>query len=420
MKWISIILLFFFIFPIFPVFSPIPTDRMIELLGFGYVFIAINKNQYILKNKFVLNVGGLALILFLVAFAAQFNNTDGFETALIKNSIDIVLLIFGAFFICDIIRKSYKQYSIVRLLEIVVLVFFIQGVISLLFYFLPNLYNSFTSILNTDVSQNLYERLHLSEIRLMGVGNAFFNGVIKYGICFIILTFLRYNQRSFFSQKGWIFLFLYLFFIIVGVMTGRTFFIAILLSGLVIFYYESKKIDKFIVKILFTPIIVFLLLVPFYLVFKHYVDVERFNKTLDFVFELFNSYEESGSFSTTSSDATLNMYVWPNRLSTWFFGDGKFLNSDGSYYMHTDVGYLRYIYYFGIIGTLTYFFIQYRMMSYFSKLAKDRNLSFMAFFLLCWVMILNLKGIANVDFFAVLFIIGALVDSHSKRGIKGI
>ncbi len=415
MKWINIILLFFFIFPVFPVFSPIPTDRLIELLGIGYVFIGINRNQYILKSKTILNVFGLSFLLFLVAFFAQLNNVDGFETALIKNSIDIILMVFGAFFICDLIRKSIKQFSIIKLLEIIVLVFFVQGVISLIFYFIPNLYTSFTSLLNTDVSQNLYERLHLSEIRLMGIGNAFFNGVIKYGICFIILTFLRYNQNSIFSQRGGVFLFLYLFFIIVGVMTGRTFFIVILMSILVIIFYESKRVDKFIVKLIFTPIIILLLLVPFFFVFKSYVDIDRLNKTLDFVFELFNSYEQSGSFATTSSDATLNMYVWPNSLSTWFFGDGKFINSDGSYYMHTDVGYLRYIYYFGILGTSIYFYIQFKMLAYFSRLAKEKNLSFMAMLLLVWIIILNLKGIANIDFFAVFLIVGASIDNHWKN-----
>jgi hypothetical protein len=54
------------------------------------------------------------------------------------------------------------------------------------------------------------------------------------------------------------------------------------------------------------------------------------------------------------------MYVWPDNPKTWIIGDGYFNNpywdpnymgemTDG-YYMNTDVGYLRFIYYFGLVG----------------------------------------------------------------------
>ena len=37
-------------------------------------------------------------------------------------------------------------------------------------------------------------------------------------------------------------------------------------------------------------------------------------------------------------------------FDTLIFGDGKYLNGDGSYYMHTDAGYMRGMLYFGVIG----------------------------------------------------------------------
>lgn len=59
------------------------------------------------------------------------------------------------------------------------------------------------------------------------------------------------------------------------------------------------------------------------------------------------------------------MYVFPETLKTWIIGDGYFLNpSDidsyytgkiyGGYYMGTDVGYLRFIFYFGLIGLIAF------------------------------------------------------------------
>ena len=55
------------------------------------------------------------------------------------------------------------------------------------------------------------------------------------------------------------------------------------------------------------------------------------------------------------------MIVWPEELRTWIIGDGYFENSrndpnylgsatDDGFYMGTDIGYLRFIYYFGIAG----------------------------------------------------------------------
>jgi hypothetical protein len=57
------------------------------------------------------------------------------------------------------------------------------------------------------------------------------------------------------------------------------------------------------------------------------------------------------------------MIVWPEELRTWIIGDGYFANqrNDANYigdattegfYMGTDIGYLRFIFYFGIIGLL--------------------------------------------------------------------
>ena len=57
------------------------------------------------------------------------------------------------------------------------------------------------------------------------------------------------------------------------------------------------------------------------------------------------------------------MYVFPDNMKTWLIGDGYFSAPRdvdpyfvgklvGGYYMGTDVGYLRFIFYFGIIGLL--------------------------------------------------------------------
>jgi len=46
------------------------------------------------------------------------------------------------------------------------------------------------------------------------------------------------------------------------------------------------------------------------------------------------------------------MVVFPDNLKTWIIGDGYFNNplNPNRFYMETDVGYLRFIFYCGLIG----------------------------------------------------------------------
>lgn len=83
-----------------------------------------------------------------------------------------------------------------------------------------------------------------------------------------------------------------------------------------------------------------------------------------FGFEGFFSLVEKGHWETSSTDRLVQtMVVFPETLHTWIIGDGYFLNSrydvnylgdatDQGFYMGTDVGYLRFIFYFGIVGLI--------------------------------------------------------------------
>lgn len=97
-----------------------------------------------------------------------------------------------------------------------------------------------------------------------------------------------------------------------------------------------------------------------------YSNNEQFYKLFRFAFEGFFNYVEYGEWETASTDKLRTMYVFPDTLKTWIIGDGYFSNPHYSdpnyvgkttklgYYMGTDVGYLRFIFYFGMIGLLAF------------------------------------------------------------------
>lgn len=84
-----------------------------------------------------------------------------------------------------------------------------------------------------------------------------------------------------------------------------------------------------------------------------------------FAFEGFFSLAEEGEWDVSSNERLKTMYVFPETLKTWVIGDGYFSNprdvdphfigkETGGYYMGTDVGYLRFIFYSGLLGLIAF------------------------------------------------------------------
>lgn len=90
-----------------------------------------------------------------------------------------------------------------------------------------------------------------------------------------------------------------------------------------------------------------------------------FRENLRFGFEGFFSFVEEGKWDVHSNEMLRNMYIFPDNLKTWIIGDGYFDNPCDTdpyytghrwvgYYQNTDVGYLRFIYYFGVAGLIAF------------------------------------------------------------------
>lgn len=113
---------------------------------------------------------------------------------------------------------------------------------------------------------------------------------------------------------------------------------------------------------IFTWIVTLTLVVTLCVILYNTVPTAR--RLFRFGFEGFFSLAEKGHWETSSTDKlTQSMVVFPETLHTWLIGDGYFMNSryDENYlgdatiygfYMGTDIGYLRFIFYFGIIGLI--------------------------------------------------------------------
>lgn len=93
---------------------------------------------------------------------------------------------------------------------------------------------------------------------------------------------------------------------------------------------------------------VFLMGFAMFIILKERVEI--FKGWYRWIFSAFENYCKTGKFYDNMGSIehlTTDMY-WLPKWDTFLFGDGRYLNADGSYYMHTDSGIMRPMLYYGI------------------------------------------------------------------------
>ncbi|WP_334124750.1 O-antigen polymerase [Empedobacter brevis] len=409
-KIFLLIVLFCYIYPIYLKFFPIPTDRIIQIVGFLFLLINSIFRKKVLTNKHLLYTYFISLIFLVLIYLVQNWNYTEIDWYFFKYHLDIFLNFFSAYLIVFLLYKIDKNNIFENLLDSIVLVSFIQAIISLIFFFVPSIFEMYTSLLSENSNQGLISRLSQIDKRLMGVGSAFFSGVIKYSIPFFIAIILpKLNTKLYQNTK--LYFACILLITIAGVMTGRTFFIAIFLGIALYLSFSFKNFFKLIFKIFPTVILIF---ISIYFISFSFIDQEKLDRVYNFVFEIFINYQESGEISSRSTEGTLSMYKFPTNNKTWLIGDGRMLMDNGSYYMKSDVGYVRLIFYFGIVLTILYFIYQFSIYLILMKSSKRKFLKYFFLMLFIWLLILNFKGLATFNNYLILFL---LVISINKNFI---
>ena len=207
-----------------------------------------------------------------------------------------------------------------------------------------------------------------AENRLYGIGCALDVAGMKFCTVLILLAYFIASPVSKYRPHFERTLYILAFFIIsiFGAMIARTTFWGIVLAVcLWIFQYfrlpkNSDEYMTFVSSI--RSLVLFIILSLPVIIYFYYAD-ESFHNNLRFGFEGFFSLAEKGEWHVRSNKQLLSMVVWPDNFRTWLIGDGYFENPmndfyyDGplyNYYMGTDVGYCRFIFYFGLLGLVTF------------------------------------------------------------------
>lgn len=203
--------------------------------------------------------------------------------------------------------------------------------------------------------------------RLHGIGCALDVAGFRFAAVIIMLTFLMYTASKD-NNNFWQYCYtiLFVFIAVVGDMISRSTVTGVIISLVCMIFFALKNISGFRLLKKFTLLLV--VIIP--IIIGLYNTNEDFKENIRFGFEGFFSLAEKGEWQTNSNDILKDMAVWPDNLESWIIGDGyaadptdkNYSSYDPYYigpsfqgfYMNTDIGYCRFILYFGIIGFIVF------------------------------------------------------------------
>lgn len=360
----------FYFFPIEFTFLPGVNTKM-AMAGFGLVILIVQlarqKRPHIDEGIFRFSLIAI-LVSFIGLIAVTYNETRDYTYA--TYIVSMWVWLSGAYVVVTFMRALHGYISVELVCNYLIAVCTVQCISALMIDSIP----TFKSFIDSYISG--FGFVDTSQMnsggRLYGMGAGLDVAGLKFSAILCAIAYIT-NRIASTTRKSYIWIYLVCFVIIgvVGNMIARTTTVGVGLAFLYWVYMlfrQSRNATKensylwvWLIGILFVAL---LIIVPLY------NTNPNFRANTRFAFEGFFSIIERGEWYVSSNENLKAMYIFPENLKTWIIGDGYIENPrvtdpyytgeiTGGYYMGTDVGYLRFIFYFGLLGLLTFiaFFI---------------------------------------------------------------
>ena len=366
LKYIGIfiagVLTSFYIFPIEFVFSPtVNTKMMLAVFGVIILIFKICLAQVYLINRDIISVAlGALLVSFVGIVSTAYNNTTDYTYA--SYFVSFAVWTFAAFFVVSCIRVIHRQVSVLILCNYLIAVCVSQCILAILLDVYP-VFSTFVNRVVIGFGSMYSAGSGLAEAnRLYGIGAALDVAGTRFSVVLAFIGILLYYWHQNDDKKKFaIYFLLFCLLLVIGCMISRT---TIVGAGIAVFYWLMEKKNS--VWHFWGHIISFFVIAIAIVTYLYYTN-DFIYSNMRFAFEFIFNWIEEGTFATTSTDELKSMYKFPENIKTWIIGDGYFnepsifdpfytggMRHYGLFYMGIDVGYLRFIYYFGIIGMLTF------------------------------------------------------------------
>lgn len=358
----SVIITSLYFFPIEFIFLPGINTKMV-LAGIGLLILgkqlASKGNAHMDKSFFVLSLFALSISLVSLATMTINNTPDG---SFLTYFVSIWVWMGGAYTVIKWLNYAYGYVNVQLVCNSLIAVCVMQCIIAIIKDFYPPLQSWVDSIIGGEAFMG-----NTKEARLSGIGAALDVAGLRFSAVTIMIGYLLFNVKNMDTRQLLLYIVSLFIIAVIGNMISRTTTVGIalvLLYWLYLYCFQfnvnNKSVWAWFLGVLCVIIPMFIYL---------YNTNENFYENIRFGFEGFFSLWETGSWQTGSNDILLNhMVVFPDNWKTWLIGDGYAANPVDprytdpyytgpvyhGYYMGTDIGYLRFIFYFGIIGAFLF------------------------------------------------------------------
>lgn len=387
-KIIAFVLLFSFIYQISYIFLPFNIPFVMGLAGMP-IFLYKNITFPRKDRKYVKDILLSLLPVAIVATLSIIGNLSH-DFYFVKWAITNMLYFFGAYLMFQLLRGAFREFSFGRLVDLLVLCAVVQLTLALIMFFSPTIKDVLQPLIHeSEIAKEAMER---AATRLVGFGTHFFVSGTVHAFILIMIAF-SFTLRKVSLFKSVVLMLSFIFIAIVGTVMARTTLVGVLLAIIIVSLMRKGK------KYFIPGLVVSTIICGTSLFFLDSMS-EEMDVLFNFGFESFINFQNTGSFATSSTDSMFRMYKFPTTWETWLIGDAIYEAGNG-YYMNTDIGYCRLIFYFGVIGFIAYMWFEYYILKKIFPPQIYGNIIWSI--LLCFVFAINGKGTYDIFPFVCLF-----------------
>jgi hypothetical protein len=362
-KWAYIIVLSFMFVYAFPIYGPVNSAILSAVL----ILLLLMFNGKALKTFLdLLRTRGfiyflLTYLLFLLLVVLFTTAKGAYDFSMMRTLLNNIFSLFICAALVAIVFKDYKNYE---LSSIIVIILILQSLFIMMMILVPDLREMIQPYIQ---SESNLERM----ATYGGVRGLALSGSVAFGIS-VTMGSMGFVLHYWFATVGKnvaapFKLLIFIIALFASLSAGRTAILGFVLGFYIyMFYYSWYILLKAYIKYL---VITLTVLTAFWIYVLNTPDLLKiFNTYALYVFQFIFNYLDTGSFSVSSVEKLESMYFYPPSDNV-FLGDGYYTAVDGSYYMHTDAGYMRYTLFFGLIGSsVVYFSLLLLLMFYMLKL----------------------------------------------------
>ena len=414
----------FFFFPFYFTFLPtVNTKMMMAALGGFLLLVKLARSGSAQIDKGIFSVSLWAILVSLASLISMvLNNTP--DDSYLGYIVSMWVWLAAAYFVVSAIKFTHGSVTIERVCVYLITVGVLQCFLAIAVDTIPVVKTFIDSILAGEGFMGK------NETRLYGLGCALDVAGTRFSALLVMIAFLLPKAAQ--KEKSGLYMTLLLvaFCVLVGIgsIIGRTTVVGAVLALLYMFYtflFKNnitddirKKLMRWVVGGMFVGIVVAVGLYNF---------SPQWQKYFQFGFEGFFSLAETGRWEVHSNSQLADQFIWPDNAWTWIIGDGYIASTTidpyyigkawTGFYKGTDVGYSRFLFYFGLIGLVIFSLFFVKVCQVCANRIKEYKYMFVIFLLINFIVWFKVSTDIFVVF-APFLCLSALKDEDGQELVK--